>query len=84
MKPRLLLVCVLIAFVAGFCMGPPDLISQLTYGLISGALTALLVWISQKMLLKLKKGNRVIALISLLWAVLVPSLTLVAAYLMSR
>jgi hypothetical protein len=59
MKGRLLLVCVLIAFVAGFCMAPPDMISQLLYGAISGAMTAVLVWISQKMLLRLKKGNRV-------------------------
>jgi hypothetical protein len=84
MKPRLLLVCVLIALIAGFCIAPPDLISQLSYGAISGAMTAILVWISQKMLLRLKKGNGVIALISLLWAVLVPCPTLVAAYLMSR
>jgi hypothetical protein len=41
-------------------MAPPDLISQLLYGLISGALTAVLVWISRKMLLRLKKVNRVL------------------------
>jgi hypothetical protein len=83
-KPRLLLVCVLIAFVAGFCIAPPDMISQLLYGAISGALTAILVWISQKMLLNFKKGNRLIALISVLWAILAPSAILLVAYLISR
>lgn len=84
MKPRLLLVCVLIALLAGFCIAPPDMISQLLYGAISGALTAVLVWISQKMLLNLKKGDRFIALISVLWAVLVPSAILLVFHLISR
>jgi hypothetical protein len=83
-KPGLLLVCVIIAFLAGFCIAPPDMISQLLYGAISGALTAVLVWISQKMLLNLKKGRRFIALISVFWAILVPSAILLVVYLISR
>lgn len=83
MKGRLLVVCVLIAFVGSFCISPPDVISQLIYGLISGAVCAVLVWISQKMLLKLAKGERVIIPVCIFWAILVPCATHFVVYLMS-
>jgi hypothetical protein len=65
-------------------MAPPDMISQLLYGAISGGLTAVLVWISQKMVLNFKKGNCLVALVSLFWAVLVPSAILLVVYLISK
>jgi hypothetical protein len=83
MKGPLLLVCVLIAFVGSFCMSPPDVISQLTYGLISAAVCAALVWISQRMLLKLTRRDRAIVLVSVFWAVFVPCVTHFIAYVTS-
>ena len=52
-KGWLLLVCAVIAFVVGFCIGPPDFISQVTYGVISGAVCAVSVWVIHKTLLNL-------------------------------
>jgi lipopolysaccharide export LptBFGC system permease protein LptF len=83
MKGRLLLVCVLIALGVSLCLSPPDLISQLIYGLISGSVCAVSVWISQKLLLKLAKGGWVIVPVSILGAILVPCATHFVVYLMS-
>lgn len=65
-----LLVCVAIATVVSFCMGPPDVISQLTSGVISGTLCLVLVWGSQKGLSKIGMSRRTINIVSICWMVL--------------
>ena|GEM_PF-6442458 len=80
MRSRLLVVCMSIAFLASFYMSPPDLISEVSYGVISGGVCGALVWFSGKVLLGSGKGNRWVFVVSICLAVLVPVLTHLVAY----
>lgn len=84
MKPRLLGICVLIALVAGFFTGPPDLISEITYGIFSAVLCAGLVTASQILLSRLRKGDPIILAVSIFWTALSPAAIVLAIHLIYR
>ncbi len=83
MEKKLIVVCPLITFVISFCIGIPDLITQFIYGLVSAILCAVLVWISQKVLSKRAKGDRIIVILSFSYVVLFSGGAHLIVYLMT-
>ena len=84
MKPRLLGVCVLIAFVAMALMGPPDVIGQIQWGIYSAILCAALVTESQVLLSRIRKSDRTILTASILATIVSVLATFLALYILRR
>lgn len=80
---RLVVVCPLITFAAGFCIGIPDLVTQLVYGLFPASICAVLVRITQKTVSVREQDNQPIVRLCLAYTLLLSFGAHLVAYLAS-
>ena len=83
MRYLLVLVFVIVTFFASFFVIIPDYFTKMTYGLISAALCAVLIWVSLKILSIHVKGYRSLSLICFFFTILTSFGAHLIAYLMS-